>query len=253
MREIGPRKDGRAIFLDFDGVVLESADMKRRAYLRLFQKERDRWPDIDSYHRKNSGIPRVFQIAHIHRHLLGRPLSPTFLRGLVRQYGDLVFHQILRCRLVPGARAFLQAAQLRGPLFLVSGTPEDELHRVVEKRGLKKFFQEVRGASQSKEVILKKLLRRYHLFPSNAVFVGDALSDFAAARANKIPFVARVPRGESSPFPSSVPVVRNLLELKQCLLSEISAPRPALTCRRGSTKGTHGTRTGVQRRERRRR
>jgi hypothetical protein len=46
--------------------------------------------------------------------------------------------------------------------------------------------------------------------PTGGLFVGDAVSDLEAAQAIGIPFVGRVPAGESCPFPPEVPVVADL-------------------------------------------
>jgi len=66
----------RAIAFDFDGVLVESVDVKNRAYARLFEKEgAELVRSILTYHLKNGGVSRFVKFQTIYREILERPLS----------------------------------------------------------------------------------------------------------------------------------------------------------------------------------
>lgn len=207
----------RALFFDFDGVILESADIKTRAYHDLFAPY-PRWRDrLVAYHLRHAGVSRYEKFKYFYRRFLRRPLTVAERRRLDRAYAGLVWARVLACPFVPGARRFLSLAAGRWPLFILSGTPQEELRRVVRRRGLAPRFYGVYGSPRLKPQLLKALLKRRKLSPKETLYVGDARSDWKAARSCGVPFVGRVPAGRASPFPRNVPCVKDLVGLEKLL------------------------------------
>lgn len=182
----------RAIVFDFDGVILESADVKTNAFVDLFAEH---GPDfvagVRAHHLANLGISRFKKFAWIYENLLGRPITEAESAELGRRFGDLALTRVLEAPFVTGAREAL--AELDGslPMFVASGTPQDELDLIVDRRGLRACFREVWGAPAEKPAILRDLMQRHGLRPDEIVFVGDGMSDYKAARAAEVEFLAR--------------------------------------------------------------
>jgi len=178
------------IVFDFDGVILESAGIKTRAFERLFAAWPEAVPAIRAYHLAHAGISRHVKIAHICAHLLGLPDDPAREAALAERFGDLVWDEVLAAPLVPGVEAVL-AAPL-APYAIASGTPHDELQRILAVRGLTGAFWAACGSPTPKPVILRDLLARRGWRAVDVVFVGDGESDRDAAADVGMPFVARV-------------------------------------------------------------
>jgi phosphoglycolate phosphatase-like HAD superfamily hydrolase len=102
-------------------------------------------------------------------------------------------------------------------LFVVSGTPEDELRRIAVRRGMMEYFVEVRGSPPGKEAIVRELIERHRLAPRRTLFIGNALADWRAARACGLDFLGRVALGHASPFPKDTRIVPDL----EALISRI--------------------------------
>ena len=136
---------------------------------------------------------------------------------LGRKFSNLVVGKVLACSFVPGAREFLKAHHRSTPLFVVSGTPDEELAAIVAGRGLTPYFKGVYGSGRGKAEILRSKLADLACTARDLVFVGDGLTDFEAARAVAVPFVGRVRDGEDSPFPASTAVVSDLTGLDHAL------------------------------------
>ena len=217
----------RAIILDFDGVVLESADIKTRAFELLFADHPEHVPEIVALHLRLAGVSRYEKFRLIYRDILRRPLGDDELESLGERFSSIALGEILACPFVPGAREFVVARSRDHLLFIASGTPEQELREIVTQRGLAEHFTGVYGTPASKGEIALRILEEHGVDPSDAVFVGDATTDLDGAREAGVPFIGRVPPGDASPFEGEgVPVVADLAELDRELERIVVAAAP---------------------------
>lgn len=182
----------KAVIFDFDGVIVESADIKTQAFLDLFAEYPEHRARILRHHLDNLGISRYRKFEWIYSELLRRPLTDQEKERLGSTFSGLVLNKVLSCEFVPGALASLDALRATNrSLFVASGTPQEELEIIIEKRGLVSFFEEIWGTPTTKVDIISSILARFQLDKSEVVFVGDGLSDFNAASKVGIPFIGR--------------------------------------------------------------
>jgi phosphoglycolate phosphatase-like HAD superfamily hydrolase len=120
---------------------------------------------------------------------------------------------------LPGALECLETLAQRLPLFVVSGTPDDELRHICAVRGLDRFFRETHGAPRRKTEILDSVCAAHQLEPAHCVMIGDATTDHDAARAAGMAFVGIVPPGGTSLFPPGTRERADLRGLAEELLS----------------------------------
>ena len=180
-----------AVIFDFDGVILESADIKTDAFLELFADYPQHRDAIRGHHLDNLGISRFRKFEWIYQELLGEALSPTKLARLGDTFAKIVLDKVLSCPFVPGALEALRALQEHVPLFVASGTPHEELGHIVSERGLNDFFQGVWGSPRAKVDIISEVLAVRHVDAERVWFVGDGVSDYEAAKSAGVQFVAR--------------------------------------------------------------
>lgn len=180
-----------AIIFDFDGVILESADIKTDAFVELFEAYPEHQDAVLRHHLDNLGVSRYQKFEWIYRELLQQPLAEAERERLGKAFSALVFEKVLACSFVPGARETLAALVGQVPMFVASGTPQPELLKIVERRNLTPFFTEVRGTPPEKSALVKDLIDTHNLAPERTVLVGDGVSDYEAALHNHIPFIAR--------------------------------------------------------------
>jgi len=203
-----------AIFFDFDGVIVESIAIKTEAFSAFYAPY---GPDVLAaalvHHESFEGISRLIKFRHCHKTLLGIDLDDDALDELARAYTADVEDRIIACDGVSGAEEFLARYHEKFHLFVVSGTPEVELQRIVDARNLSHYFTEVRGSPDTKDVIVGGLLERYALIADRTLFVGDAMADFNAARECDVPFIGRVAPGRRSLFPDGTSVIEDLTTL----------------------------------------
>ncbi len=184
-------EDASAIVFDLDGVILESGDIKTQAFLDLFAEYPQFRGDILTYHLANLGISRYDKFEWIYRELLKRELTPTERTRLGEAFSALVLQKILSCPFVPGAHEALEQLHSSKLLFVASGTPQNELDFILEQRGIAPFLVGAWGTPRKKPDIVTNILEKYSLEPSSVLFVGDGSSDYEAAQATHVHFLAR--------------------------------------------------------------
>ncbi len=199
---------------DFDGVLVESVETKTRAFASLYAEH---GPEVVArvvaFHLRHGGLSRYEKLRYGHEVVLGRPLDPAERERLAARFAALVVEAVIAAPWVAGAREFVEARWRELPLYIVSGTPQHELVAIAERRGMARYFAEILGSPERKEPLLRGLLARGGLAPGRALFVGDSLTDYDAARAVGLAFLGRVPAGAQSPFPAGTETAPDLLGL----------------------------------------
>ncbi len=199
------KKKLHAIFFDFDGVIVDSTAVKEKAFYTLFAETPQIMAQLLRYHRKHGGISRVEKIAWAHRQLLAAPLSESELASWAERYSTLVLDKVAAVPYITGAVELLEyySKQSEIHLFIVSGTPEEELQKITQKRGLDKYFTAVCGSPEKKPAIIKRKLHRYNLTPANCLFIGDAMTDYNSAKETGLEFIGIA---GALPFPDGTTV-----------------------------------------------
>ncbi|MEE8150728.1 MAG: HAD family hydrolase [Nitrosomonadaceae bacterium] len=204
--------DWQAIIFDFDGVLVESGDIKTQAFADLYQSYGETVVDkVVRYHNLNGGLSRYQKFRHFQQHLLKMPpLTQDEERELDRRFSELVVEAVIASKPVPGANELVYKEATRIPLFIVSGTPEIELNTIVTRRGLEPYFTEVRGSPKSKQTLIAEILSTHGFTPTRVLMIGDALIDYQSAQTNNVAFLGRVRTGDKSPFPEQVKTLFDL-------------------------------------------
>ncbi|MCP4202453.1 MAG: HAD family hydrolase [bacterium] len=206
-RSLLPEAAGlRAVFFDFDGVILESAAIKDNAFLELFSHLPEHVGRILEHHRDNLGHSRFEKFEWIYREILGRELDEEESRALGERFSALVESKVSSCPMVPGALSLLDALHGRLECFVASATPQRELENIIESRALGKYFRGICGAPPAKTEIFARLLDRHRLEPHQVLAIGDGISDYRAAERTGVHFVARACVSSHQDW-SSIPVV----------------------------------------------
>jgi phosphoglycolate phosphatase len=200
-----------ALLLDFDGVILESVELKIRAFLKIYENEDPaKLAQILEYQRLHGGITRRLKFRHFEKHLFGRSGDPAAVERLSAAYTKLVHDAVVACPFVRGAEKFLRSAQNQVDLHVVSGTPEEELADIIQRRRLSPYFKSVQGAPTTKPEGFARILEQNGYDPRRTLAVGDSTTEYAAAMDLDIPFLGVVPEEEPNPFPGQVPIVSSL-------------------------------------------
>lgn len=202
------------IIFDFDGVILESVDIKAKAFAAIYKDaEPAKIEAVVQYQLLHGGVSRRDKFIYFESELFGRSPDSAVIDSLCRRYTEIVLDKVMACPFVPGAMGFLEEAHGKLPLHVVSGTPQSELELIVEKRGLRGYFHDVIGAPTRKAHAFDAIAREGGHAAESVLTVGDSITEYMAALELGMPFLGIVPEREASPFPASVPVQGDLTRL----------------------------------------
>mgnify|MGYP001568335834 CR=1 FL=1 len=191
----------KAIVFDFDGVLVESVDIKTKAFAKLFESEGEAIVEkVVDYHLRNAGVSRFEKFRYIYKEILKRHLSEDEFQGLCGRFSQLVADAVVAAPFVRGAKEFLENYYDVYDFYIASATPQDELERIIEKKNISLHFKKIYGAPQKKIDIVKTILSANALKPEDAAYIGDAMSDYEAAKSNGVAFVARITEDNSLLF-----------------------------------------------------
>src|SRR5262249_32377590 len=148
------------IIFDFDGVILDSAQIKVDAYVSIYANEDPaKVRELVQHAHLHGGTTRRVKFAQYERDLFGRAGNPESVERLSPRYSQLVYDAVLKCAFIEGAQSLLSAAAGKVAMHVVSGTPEEELRQVIEARGLARFFHSIFGAPATKRAAFDRILR----------------------------------------------------------------------------------------------
>ena len=178
-----------AIFLDVDGVLIDSVDVKGEVFVEIFADFPNSTKQVLAFHRSHGGLTREIKIRQLLA-LLGKE-SPTEheVSDRVTEFAALVIERIIQAPEIPGTHKFLQAWSKRCPLYAVSATPDEELQQIMAARGLLPFFRKVRGWPPEKSVLMSQQIASGGFEASRCILVGDSDEDHQAARRAAVRFL----------------------------------------------------------------
>lgn len=207
-----------ALLLDFDGVILDSVRVKLGGFMKIYENEDPaKLQQIREHQRSHGGVTRRVKFRHFETQVFGREASDEKIEGLSQTFTRLVQEGVLECPFIPGAQELLDRTLGRAAMHLVSGTPDEDLKDIVERRGLSRYFASVQGAPIAKRDAFAGIVRDYGYAPGRLLAIGDAMTEHDAAVALGIPFLGVTYDSEFAMFPPGVPCVRTLEGLADAL------------------------------------
>ena len=179
------------IIFDFDGVIKNSLEVKSKAFERLFESYGKLiTKKIKAHHKKNEGLSRYKKIP-IYLSWVNEDLSKKNINKFCNRYSKLVFYQVIKSTWVPGIKVFLRKNPYKQIFSIVTATPEKEIIKIVLNLNIRKHFKIIKGSPTSKSKLIKIILKKYKINPNKALMIGDTLTDYVAAKTNKVEFIFR--------------------------------------------------------------
>ena len=202
----------KVIVLDFDGVIVESLDIKTQAFRDLFSDYPEHIDDIMSYHIEHNAISRYIKFEYIVTHILGETYDEARTRELGARFSQLVQQKVTECPYVNGTEEFLTYFSARVPLYVASSTPKEELDEIIKARGIDRHFKGTYGTPWQKYDVLQKVMLEEKVTPEMVAYIGDSNEDLAVAQKTAVFFIGRM---NQEPFnDSAIPAYPDLVGVK---------------------------------------
>ena len=176
------------IFLDFDGVIMDSMTLKLDAYCFALNDYGFPRGKIREQQLLYAGLSRSRALPIMFEALSGRPMPEHETRRALELFSEEDDRLRDKMRFMPGALEFLQRANELVPLVVVTGTPQEAIEKTVSMFELGPFFKEVCGSPPVKAEHLQAQLVKRSLKSEQTLYVGDSIQDYKAAKIAGIPF-----------------------------------------------------------------
>ena len=181
----------KVIALDFDGTIVESNQIKDRAFETIFSEWPEHTENMMSSHLDNNSIERGEKFRYFVEEVLFLPRQNDLIEELILKFGRLTMTAIIECPYVKGAEEFLEYFSNRTAVYLVSATPQPDLNQIIKARGLADYFKDLYGAPINKIEILKQIKILENASENEILFIGDSPEDQQAANFLGIRFIGR--------------------------------------------------------------
>jgi HAD superfamily hydrolase (TIGR01549 family) len=209
----------KAIIFDFDGVLVESVDVKTRAFARMFEnKGEDVVRKVTDFHLRNGGLSRVHKFKYYYKNILETSLTEEKLKELCNTFSKLVVEEVIKSPYVNGAKEFLDKFYSKLDFYVASGTPEEELREIVMCRGMDIYFKGIYGSPEQKGDIARMILLQNGYNSEEVVFIGDSITDLNGVQESGVGFVGRVSDSADNPFAGmDVKAIKDLNDLEEII------------------------------------
>ena len=172
------------VVFDCDGVIFDSVDVKTKAFGRIVEEYGSEAVTLmNEYHLAHGGVSRFRKFEWFYDEVLGRKISEDELQVLSQKFRQLVFQGVMYSPMVPGIMETLESLHGRLPMYVASGTPNDELLQVLDARNLTRFFEGVYGTPPEKSELLRRIIVKAGIAPIETLMVGDSTTDLEAAQS----------------------------------------------------------------------
>lgn len=183
----------KAIVFDFDGVIVRNSEFtKESAWLDIFPRKYER-EILKSRQKFAGGKGSRFEILRELASIFKMPEEKVdrWIQDKAEEYARITSLATIREGVLTEDFDALQKLSIKYSLYLNSATPESVLPSIMKKLGISQFFKTVYGwrNQNSKTENLKRVLNKEGILSENILFVGDANSDYEAAKGFRCSFV----------------------------------------------------------------
>jgi len=177
--------------LDFDGTLVESNQIKDRAFETIFNKWPNHKQEMMSWHYSNDFIDRREKFKYFVEKVLKLNDRDDLIEQLSKKFQELTRSTIIECPYVEGVENFLDYISHRYTVYLVSATPQLELEYIIRAKNLKVYFKNIYGAPINKLKILRNIISKEKLSSNEILYIGDSPKDQQCAKDLDIIFFGR--------------------------------------------------------------
>ncbi len=203
------------IIFDFDGVIVDSNEVRINGFIRLYQ---NRYPwaidEFRRYLRLNSGLSRYKKIEYFYENILRIEPELMILTKDAEDYSSIVKSDVIKAPFINGFIDFIKKNINRFEYAMISSSNQLELIKICMSRDIDKYFTEILGSPIEKNKNIERFIRNKNAIKSEIVYVGDTKYDEIAALNSGISFVGF---GQKSEFSQTEKVVNTYAELEKIL------------------------------------
>jgi phosphoglycolate phosphatase-like HAD superfamily hydrolase len=181
-----------ALLWDFDGVLMDSMAVRDMGFELVLQHyPAEQVALLMQYHRQNGGFSRYVKFRYFFEVIRGEKVSDDQINDLASAFSVIMRERLADTTLlIEETVAFVRNNYQIVPMYIVSGSDQNELRYLCKTFEIDTFFKGIFGSPTPKKELVKGVIENLGDMDKNCLLIGDSINDFDAAVANNIDFMA---------------------------------------------------------------
>jgi HAD superfamily hydrolase (TIGR01549 family) len=180
------------IIWDFDGVILNSMDVREYGFKEIFKRYPDEMVDkLIIFHKINGGLSRYVKIRYFFEEILKKSVVEDEVMELANEFSKLMKKELTNKKyLIKDTIDFIENNCNIYKFHIASGSDENELKYLCKELEIFEYFITINGSPTPKNKLVEKIITSNKYNKKNTCLIGDSINDYDAARINDILFLA---------------------------------------------------------------
>ena len=180
----------KTILWDFDGVILDSMEVRDFGFREIFKDFKPLEVDkLIDYHRYNGGLSRYVKIRYFFEHIIGRETTEEEILDYANRFSVIMRESLIdQKNLIKDSVSFIEKNYSNYKFHIVSGSDQEELRFLCKELNLSTYFLSIEGSPTAKTKLVKDIISKHNYEKQSTCLIGDSINDFEAADNNGISF-----------------------------------------------------------------
>lgn len=178
------------IFWDFDGVVIDSEEIRNEGFLKVLREyPQEQIDELLKYHKENGGLSRYVKFRYFFETIRKESITEKEVYKLSREFSIIMREKLAnKTLLINETVKFIRTYKKSYTMFIVSGSDKNELNELCGKLDISQYFSKIEGSPTPKVDLVHDILIENNIKPKDCLLIGDSINDYDAANANNIDF-----------------------------------------------------------------
>lgn len=179
------------IIWDFDGVILNSMDVRDWGFKEIFKEySKEKVDRLIEFHTENGGLSRYVKIRFFFEQILNKHISEEKVLYFANNFSKLMKKELTnKEHLIKETLIFIEKNYTKFNFHIASGSDQYELRFLCKKLNISHYFKTIHGSPTPKSELVKIILTSNQYLSENTCLIGDSINDYDAAKNNNISFM----------------------------------------------------------------
>ena len=182
-------KNKTIYFWDFDGVILESTQVRINAFIFALSSYKKKYVNkLIDYHQNNGGLSRYNKFEYFFSNILNKKRFKDDFNKSLKLFSDYInnsFNEFLLNKSLINT-----IKEINGVHYIVSGSDQNELRMLSEHFKISDYFEDIFGSPRTKIDILNSINNKSKFKKNECLFIGDSINDYQASKDFGIDFLS---------------------------------------------------------------